>query len=93
VAAIGVNCTSPQYINELIQQIKSAAPDKAIIVYPNSGEHYDPQNKTWHGTSTPQACGAAAVTWLEAGASIIGGCCRMGPEHIQSMKKSLFRQF
>ncbi|MEH6651510.1 MAG: homocysteine S-methyltransferase [Motiliproteus sp.] len=87
VAAVGVNCTAPQYVNELIRRIKNAAADKAIVVYPNSGERYDPVDKSWHGTSTPQACGAAAQSWLEAGASIIGGCCRMGPDHIRAMKQ------
>jgi homocysteine S-methyltransferase len=86
VAAIGVNCTGPQYMKELIERIKKAAPDKAIVVYPNSGEQYHPEDKTWSGTSTPQACGSASATWVEAGAKIIGGCCRMGPEHIRAMK-------
>jgi len=87
VMAIGVNCTAPQYINELIHRLKKAAPNKAIVVYPNSGERYNPVDKTWHGTSTPQSCGLAARSWVESGATIIGGCCRMGPEHIKAMKE------
>ncbi|NQZ07620.1 MAG: homocysteine S-methyltransferase [Algicola sp.] len=89
VAAIGVNCTGPQYMNELIKRIKKAVPDKAVVVYPNSGEQYHAEDKTWSGTSTPQACGSASATWVEAGAIIIGGCCRMGPEHIRAMKDLL----
>jgi len=85
VVALGVNCTGPQYINELIRHIKVAAPNKAIVVYPNSGEQYNTENKTWHGTSTPEDCGMAASSWIKSGASIIGGCCRMGPEHIKAM--------
>ena len=37
VFAIGVNCTSPNYISELIQSIKTKSGDKKIVVYPNSG--------------------------------------------------------
>lgn len=86
VVAIGINCTAPQYIDELIPRIRQTAPNKAIVVYPNSGEHFDPVDKTWHGTSTPKACEAAASRWIASGAQLIGGCCRMGPEHIQAMK-------
>lgn len=87
VLAIGINCTAPQYVNDLIGHIKNAAPHKAIVTYPNSGERYDASDKTWHGTSTPLSCGLAAKTWVEAGATIIGGCCRMGPDHIHAMKE------
>ncbi len=87
VLAIGANCTSPQYMNELIDRIKQCNTGKAIIVYPNSGEQYDPLTKKWHGTSSPQSCGLAAQTWVASGASIVGGCCRMGPEHIREIKQ------
>jgi homocysteine S-methyltransferase len=88
VVAVGVNCTGPQFIGGLIKRIKSVVPNKAIIVYPNSGETFDPDNKTWHGTSLPMECGSAAQKWIEAGATIVGGCCRMGPEHIKAIKKT-----
>jgi len=87
VLAIGINCTAPQHVNELIKRIKDVAPGKAIVVYPNSGENYNAETKTWHGTSTPESAGMAAQSWIAAGASIIGGCCRMGPEHIRQMRQ------
>ncbi|MEQ9561005.1 MAG: homocysteine S-methyltransferase family protein, partial [Woeseiaceae bacterium] len=89
VLALGVNCTPPQYISSLIRELKSAAPDKAIVVYPNSGERYEADTNTWHGTSTPVECGMAAEEWRRAGATLIGGCCRMGPEHIRQMRERL----
>ncbi|NMP15611.1 homocysteine S-methyltransferase [Thalassotalea sp. Y01] len=87
--AFGVNCTNPTYMVELIERIKSVCNDKFIVVYPNSGEDYDAQSKTWHGTATPNECGLASEQWLNAGANIIGGCCRMGPKHIASIKAAL----
>ena len=86
VVAVGVNCTSPQFIKGLIAELKPALKGKAVLVYPNSGEHYNADNKTWHGTADPQSCAVAAKQWLESGADIIGGCCRMGPEHIKAMR-------
>jgi homocysteine S-methyltransferase len=89
VLAIGVNCTAPQFISSLITEIRSVAPDKAIVVYPNSGERYEAIDNSWHGTAKPLECAAAAAAWREAGAHMIGGCCRMGPEHIAAMGRAV----
>ena len=89
VKAVGVNCTSPIYINELITTIKQACPQQNIVVYPNSGESYEASTNTWHGTASPLECGLAAKDWRSNGANIIGGCCRMGPDHIQQIKQQL----
>jgi len=89
VVAIGVNCTAPQYIPSLISEIKSAAWRRAIVVYPNSGEHYDADEKVWYGTESPLECAAAARSWYQQGAKIIGGCCRMGPAHIREIAAEL----
>lgn len=40
VAAIGVNCTAPQYVADLIRNIR-AHTAKPVVVYPNTGETYD----------------------------------------------------
>jgi homocysteine S-methyltransferase len=88
VFAVGVNCTSPQYVDSLIGEINSAATGLAIVVYPNSGEHYEASDNSWHGTSSPVECGAAAIGWRAAGAAIIGGCCRMGPDHIREIARA-----
>jgi homocysteine S-methyltransferase len=85
VIGIGVNCTAPQFIQSLIGEIKSTSWQRAVVVYPNSGEHYDADRNTWYGTETPMECAAAALSWYQAGANVIGGCCRMGPEHINEI--------
>ena len=85
VIAIGVNCTAPQYIQSLIGEIRSASWGRAIVVYPNSGEQYDADEKVWSGIETPLECATAARAWYAAGAKIIGGCCRMGPAHVREM--------
>ncbi len=89
VMAVGVNCTPPNFMESLIQKVQSVVPDKAIIVYPNSGEVYDAADNSWSGTATADECGAAALRWVQAGAKIVGGCCRMGPEHIRAMRDAL----
>lgn len=89
VLAVGANCTAPQFITSLIQEIKQAVPNKAIVAYPNSGESYDATRNAWFGTTTPVECASAAQTWFKAGAQLIGGCCRMGPSHIRAMQQGL----
>lgn len=85
VFAVGVNCTAPKYISGLIKAIKTKAGNKKIVVYPNSGEVYHAESKTWSGFSDPTVCELMTTEWLHLGADIIGGCCRMGPEHIKAM--------
>jgi len=92
VAAVGVNCTAPRYISSLIKQIRAGAPCKPIVVYPNSGEIYDGEKRTWLGTSEPLNCGIAAGEWYRNGARLIGGCCRMGLRHIKAMREALLNQ-
>jgi homocysteine S-methyltransferase len=85
VFAIGVNCTAPKYISPLIQTIKEVSGDKRVAVYPNSGEIYHAASKTWSGTSDLSFFRLMVREWLDLGADIIGGCCRLGPEYIQAI--------
>jgi homocysteine S-methyltransferase len=85
VLAVGVNCVQPQLLLPLIQVIKDAVPDKAIVVYPNSGEVYDAEDNSWSGTVTDLQCERSAQEWIDAGARLVGGCCRIGPEQIAAM--------
>lgn len=87
VFAVGVNCTSPQFISELIQSIKSKSGDKKIVVYPNSGAVYHAESKTWSGLSDLSSCEAMVHEWMDLGADIIGGCCGIGPQQIKAMGK------
>ena len=90
VVAVGINCTAPKYLPELITAVRENG-DQPIIIYPNSGEVYNPQSKTWFGTADPQGFGTAAQAWRNLGANVIGGCCRTGPAHIQVLADR-FRQ-
>ena len=88
VAAIGVNCTSPQFLPELIRKIRSET-DKPILAFPNSGETYDATTRNWKGTRDLKDFALQAERWYEMGANIIGGCCRVSPDHIRELKARL----
>jgi len=89
VFAIGVNCTSPKYISGLIKELKTNSGGKRIVVYPNSGEAYNAESKTWMGLSNPNQFGKMAQEWIALGCDIIGGCCRIGPEHIRELRAAM----
>jgi len=90
IKAIGVNCTAPQHVSGLIDSIRSTS-QKAILVYPNSGEVYDACSKTWSGERDATDFAIAAVEWQQHGANIIGGCCRTGPGHIRALSNNSHR--
>ena len=81
VAAVGINCTSPKFIPSLIREAKKAT-DKPILVYPNSGESYSADKKDWNNDPVFESFGEEAREWYNAGACMIGGCCRTSPADI-----------
>lgn len=89
VLALGVNCTPPQYVGALIDEIKSAAPDKAIVAYPNSGETYHVEDNSWSGTACDLDREFDVTRWYKSGAKFIGGCCRTGPQDIGAIRARL----
>ncbi|MFH1853034.1 MAG: homocysteine S-methyltransferase [Candidatus Neomarinimicrobiota bacterium] len=89
VLAVGVNCTAPQHISDLIDELTRIAPEKQLVVYPNSGEDYDSEKRRWSGRSDPRDFGAMAVRWYHQGARLLGGCCRTGPAHIKALRSAL----
>jgi len=87
IFAVGVNCSDPNFISSLIRLIKSVTKDKKIAIYPNSGEAYCTETKTWLSLSKPPDYIKMVREWLDLGADILGGCCGIGPKHIQSIGK------
>lgn len=81
---IGVNCTKPEYIVSLIHELKEAT-NLPIGVYPNSGEVYDPETKTWTHSEDMLDFGTYALSYMMAGASAVGGCCTTTEKHIMQV--------
>jgi len=82
IAAIGINCTSPNYIPSLILEARKVT-EKPVLVYPNSGETYDAEKNDWNGDPVFDSFGVQARGWYETGARLIGGCCRTTPDDIR----------
>ncbi len=88
VAGIGVNCTAPEFITPLLSAAR-AVTDLPLVAYPNSGEIFDPTRKSWRAGPSHSALPEAASEWLSLGISVIGGCCRVGPEAIAELRRTL----
>jgi homocysteine S-methyltransferase len=87
IIAIGINCTAPRYILPLVGKIRAVA-TKRIAVYPNSGETWVSETRSWTGNSDPESFSALSAAWRAAGADWMGGCCRTGPQHIRAITQA-----
>ncbi len=87
VVAVGVNCTAPQHVEELVLRAVAAS-GKPAVAYPNSGESWDGATRTWGGDGA-RVDPAAAARWVAAGARYVGGCCRVGATDIARLAATL----
>jgi homocysteine S-methyltransferase len=86
VVAVGVNCCAPADVSAAIATARDVT-GKPVIVYPNSGEDWDAQRRTWVGTSQHSA--RQAQQWVADGARIVGGCCRVLPIDIDDIARAV----
>ena len=85
VFALGVNCVSP---HDAAAAVRIAAEyGKPVVVYPNSGEGWSAETRDWFGSGGFEP--AQVNGWVESGARLIGGCCRVRPAHISAIAAAL----
>ncbi len=89
--AILFNCSQPEVMENAVKITKEILPDIKIGVYANafppiSDEHLaNDQITPLRSEITPEHYAEFAQSWIDAGASIIGGCCGIGPAHIKKL--------
>lgn len=86
VLAVGVNCTEPGGV-AAAAEVAARASGKPVVVYPNSGELWDATGRRW--TGAPDLAAADVRAWVAAGAQLVGGCCRVGPEQVRGLATAL----
>ena len=86
VVATGVNCCAPADVLAALETAHEVT-GKAGVAYPNSGQVWDSASHTWHGE--PSYDLALVPAWITAGATYVGGCCRIGPADIAALAESL----
>ncbi len=82
VIAVGVNCCDPA---DVLPALRAAAAVTAgpLLAYPNDGSVWNAATGTWHTPEAPAPWPLQA--WRAAGARLVGGCCRIGPERIAAL--------
>ena len=89
IIALGFNCIPEQDVSSSLDHLRSLT-EKPLIVYPNSGEHWDAEKRKWFGTRAEgQTLALLAKEWHRKGARFIGGCCRTTPSDVKVIYESL----
>ncbi len=84
VVAVGINCVAPDVVGRALPVLR-AATTKPLVAYPNSGDLYDPQTKTWRAGGGGGELAALAPSWVASGVRLVGGCCRTRPAQIREL--------
>ena len=82
VIAVGVNCCDIAQVSPAIATA-AALTSLPIVAYPNSGEVWNADTRTWSGDGG--GIHAHADEWIGGGARLVGGCCRIGADEIAAL--------
>ncbi|MEM8664687.1 MAG: homocysteine S-methyltransferase family protein, partial [Pseudomonadota bacterium] len=96
-AAVLINCTAPEQVDPAMAEIAAVAGDRPFGAYANAflptppdyglGDTVDhPGMRTDLDAAT---YAAHAMRWVDAGATIVGGCCGVGPAYIEAVAAAL----
>lgn len=86
VVAVGVNCCAPGEVTDAVR-LAAEVSGKPVVAYPNSGEQWDAEGRRWVGGSVFDP--GLVAGWRQAGARLVGGCCRVGPAGIAGVAAEL----
>jgi homocysteine S-methyltransferase len=86
IIATGINCCAPA---DVLPAVRTAARVTGLpaVAYPNSGETWDPAARAWAGGASYDV--GLVPAWIDAGARLIVGCCRVGPDAIAELAATL----
>lgn len=94
ISAVTINCSMPESVSKAMPLLTGRFPQ--VGGYANGFQSIEALSAggTVAGLKaredlTPKAYADYALSWAEAGAKIIGGCCEVGPEHIAEIKNTL----
>ena len=95
VDSVLFNCSQPEEMESALAITRQLNEKIATGAYANSFSERKRQHEAnailseLRGDITPQRYADYAQSWIAAGASIIGGCCGIGPEHIKAISDSV----
>src|SRR5215216_3919865 len=89
VDVIGINCSGgPAQLLRLLKQMIPVVPEGKFWIKPNAGWPEQVGGRIMYPADA-EYFGEYALSFREAGACIVGGCCGTTPQHIAAMRKAL----
>ena len=86
---IGVNCSGgPAQLLRILKQMNQAVPDGKFWVKPNAGWPERVGGRIMYPADADYF-GEYALSFRNAGANIVGGCCGTTPQHVARMRQAL----
>lgn len=92
VTTVMVNCCDVRLVTQAIAELRASLdPSVRVGAFPNAFSIPPPDsvNQTLRKVDyniDPDYVGRLTPDWLAAGATVLGGCCGVGPQHICAMK-------
>jgi len=93
VQAVLFNCSQPETISAALPRLRDALPAGvsfgayangfATVKSPGASDGSEYRN------DSPEAYAALCMQWFEMGATVVGGCCGVFPEHISAVAAAL----
>ncbi|MGI6631073.1 MAG: homocysteine S-methyltransferase family protein [Bacillota bacterium] len=90
--AIGINCgeLDPEEIAQVVAELRHKT-DLPILTQPNAGKPKLVQGETVYDMS-PDIFAQGILKCLEAGATMVGGCCGTTPDHIKAVAELISKE-
>ncbi len=89
VDVIGVNCSGgPNQILRILKLMRHAVPEGRYSAMPNAGWPEQVGGRIMYPDAS-EYFGEYALSFWQAGACVIGGCCGTTPQHITTMRKAI----
>ncbi|KAJ7993379.1 hypothetical protein DPEC_G00271800 [Dallia pectoralis] len=88
LVAVGVNCCPPELVHPLLESARSQRAGLNWVIYPNSGEDWDSQSG-WKKSVNEVSFTKLLHQWMQHGAALIGGCCRISPAQIAELRTQI----
>jgi len=86
---VGTNCgNGMKRMADIVREIRSAVPSTPILVHANAGMPVNTGGIDVY-PETPDEMALNAVSVVNAGANIIGGCCGTTPDHIRAIGRTV----
>jgi homocysteine S-methyltransferase len=88
--ALGFNCVAPDQISSLLKRhAKKISKFSNVLAYGHLGQQNTQGQWVHENVCTPEEYASHTKTWINLGATVIGGCCGTTPSHIKAVVSQL----